>query len=205
MRTVVACVVGLTVLICTGSLLAQTPPAAEEGRGGEVGPVTDDPESVYSHGIFKEVYIDQDYKLYETRKYQGVVPGLKQKEGGGEESPARKNRKIEVTSLGMEQLELFTRIFLVVDSASTPWVYDNFAETDANPGAPYQIIMELAGAVVPRRTDRLPIITSAFNTPVAKFQAVPAERGVKLIITLKRKARYLPGQDDSVLFVDVER
>jgi hypothetical protein len=205
-QTALRLIMGIAI-ICTSTniTLAQDIPAdggegpinaQQEGEGG-------DPYNVYNKGLFKEVYIDQDYKLFEVRKYQGVVPGRDKEELTGE--PSSKRQKITIRSPGMEQQELFTRIFLVADGFATPWVYDNFAEVDANPGTPYQIIMELAGAKVPRRVDRLPIITRAFNTPVMQFQVVYFDSGAKLIITLKRKARYLPGQDGNVLYVDVER
>ena len=105
----------------------------------------------------------------------------------------------------MEQKELFSRVFAVTDGPVTPWVYDNFATADANPGTPYRIVMEIAGGRIPKRTDRLPLDARAFSSPVLTIQGVQFDGGTRVVVTLKRKARYLPAQTGRTLYVDIER
>ncbi len=165
-----------------------------------------DPYSVYSKGQLQETYIDEDYKLYEVRPYQGVVPGHPERgEPLDGELPPTSAEKITVERVGLEQKELFSRVFVVADAVVTPWVYDNFATADANPGTPYRIVMEVAGGKIPKRTDRLPLDARAFNTPILTIQGVHFKGGTRVIITLKRKARYLPAQSGRTLYVDIER
>ena len=165
-----------------------------------------DPYSVYSKGQLQETYIDEDYKLYEVRPYKGVVPGHPERGEplDGELLPTSAE-KITVERVGLEQKELFSRVFAVADAVVTPWVYDNFATADANPGTPYRIVMEVAGGKIPKRTDRLPLDARAFNTPILTIQGVHFKGGARVIITLKRKARYLPAQPGRTLYVDIER
>ncbi len=172
-----------------------------ETPGGEV-----DPYSVYSKGQLQETYIDEDYRLYEVRPYKGVVPGHPERGEpvDGELLPTNAE-KITVERLGLEQKELFSRVFAVADAVVTPWVYDNFATADANPGTPYRIVMEVAGGKIPTRVDRLPLDARAFNTPILTIQGVHFKGGARVIITLKRKARYLPAQSGRTLYVDIER
>ncbi|MFH1531415.1 MAG: hypothetical protein ABIK09_11870 [Pseudomonadota bacterium] len=181
-------------------------PVPGEDTPVETSSIEVDPYSVYSKGQIQETYIDEDFKLYEVRPYQGVVPGHPERGevAGGEALPAR-GEKITLERIGLEQKELFSRVFAVADGAVTPWVYDNFATADANPGTPYHIVMEITGGKIPKRTDRLPLDARAFNTPILTIQGVPFKGGVRVIIILKRKARYLPAQVGRTLYVDIER
>jgi hypothetical protein len=163
-----------------------------------------DPYSVYSRGQIQEIFIDEDYRLYDLRPYKGLVPGDPDREAG-ETASAGTPEKVVVRRVGLEQMELFSRVFAAVDAAVTPWVYDNFATADANPGTPYQIIMEIAGGRIPKRTDRLPLDARAFNTPILEIQGIEFKGGVRVVVTLKRKARYLPAQAGNTLYVDIER
>lgn len=176
-------------------------PMPGETPGGEV-----DPYSVYSKGQVEETYIDEDYKIYKVRPYKGIVPGHPERgePTDGEVTPAT-TEKVTIERVGLEQKELFSRVFAVTDGLVTPWIYDNFATADANPGTPYRIIMEVAGGKIPSRNDRRPLDARAFNTPILTIQGVPSEGGVRVIITLKRKARYLPAQSGRTLYVDIER
>jgi len=172
-----------------------------EPSDGEV-----DPYSVYSKGQIQETYIDEDYKLYDVRPYKGVVPGHPERGEpmDGEVLPTS-SEKITLERIGLEQKELFSRVFAVADAVVTPWVYDNFATADANPGTPYHIIMEIAGGTIPKRNDRLPLDARAFNTPILTIQGVPFKGGARVIVTLKRKAPYLPAQSGRTLYIDIER
>jgi len=164
-------------------------------------PVPADPQSIYSSGAFQEVVIDEDEKLYDVRPYGGVVPGRIEPEEPG--VPPKGNLHIE--RVGFEQRELFSRVFIVLDRATTPWVYDNFVQCQANPAVPCQIFAEFASAQVSTKNDRRPLVTKAFNTPVALVESAKTKEGIRIIVTLKREARYLPVQADKVLYIDVER
>lgn len=193
----------------TPALAQEDPPVApvpdeDPGEGTFVGDV--DPYSVYSKGQLQETYIDEDYKLYDLRPYQGLVPGRPERgESPDRGSPSGGSEKVIVERIGLEQKELFSRVFAVADTPVTPWVYDNYATADANPGTPYRIVMEIAGGKIPKRTDRLPLDARAFNTPVLTIQGVHFQGGTRVVITLKRKARYLPAQAGRTLYVDIER
>jgi hypothetical protein len=164
-------------------------------------PIPADPQSIYSSGAFQEVVVDEDEKLYDLRPYGGVVPGRLEPEEPG--IPPKGNPQID--RVGFEQRELFSRVFVVVDRATTPWVYDNFVQCQANPAVPCQIFAEFASARMSTKNDRRPLVTRAFNTPVALVESVKTKEGIRIVITLKREARYLPVQADKVLYIDVER
>jgi hypothetical protein len=65
--------------------------------------------------------------------------------------------------------------------------------------------MEIPGADIPNNNDRFPLVTSAFNTPVMQVDNEVTKGSVKVVISLKRKAGYLPIQSDGVVYIDVER
>ena len=199
------------------SFLVASGAAAQEGPGvaspGEPDPeatgasdTIDDPYSVYSKGQIEETYIDEDYRLYDLRPYQGLVPGHPER-GEPEDGvvPSGTGDDIVIQRIGLEQKELFSRVFAAVDVAVTPWVYDNYATADANPGTPYRIVLEVAGGKIPKRNDRRRLDARAFNSPILEIQGVPFKGGARVIITLKRKARYLPAQSGRTLYVDIER
>ncbi len=160
-----------------------------------------DPESVYAGGAFEEVVIDERNRLFEERPYSGIVPGRDEPEPG--DGPATGPLRVE--RVGFEQRELFSRVFVLSDRPTTPWVYDNFVQAQASESVPFQIFVELPDAQVATRNDRRPLMTRAFNTPVAVIETRPTENGVRVVITLKREARYLPVQAGKVLYIDVER
>ncbi len=179
-------------------------PDPEEAAGASDS--VEDPFSVYSKGQIQEIYIDEDYRLYDLRPYQGLVPGHPER-GEPEDGvvPSGTGDVVVIRRIGLEQKELFSRVFAAVDVAITPWVYDNYATADANPGTPYRIILEIVGGKIPKRNDRRPLDARAFNSPILDIQGVLFEGGARVIITLKRKARYLPAQSGQTLYVDIER
>ena len=192
-------------LVGLGPARAQEVPPEDPTPGETLGNEVD-PYSVYSRGQVQETYIDEDYKLYEVRPYKGVVPGHPERGEPVDGEVALANTdKVTIERVGLEQKEMFSRVFAVTDGLVTPWIYDNFATADANPGTPYRIIMEVAGGKIPTRNDRRPLDARAFNTPILTIQGVPSEGGAQVIITLKRKARYLPAQSGRTLYVDIER
>ena len=165
-----------------------------------------DPHNVYSTGLFQEVYIDEDFKLYKVRTYQGVVPGRDaDNEAGTATVQEPRGKKTRVKRLGFEQRELFSRVFVLADRPISPWIYDNFVQAHANPDVPYQIFVEVSTADIPKFNDRRPLITRSFNTPIRTIQGTLMKEGVRVVITLKREARYLPVQVGNVLYIDVER
>lgn len=177
--------------------------------GSKTGPVrvtgSRDPYSVYSTGLFQEVYIDDNLNLYKTRQYGGIVPALEEKKGTNMAAPAEAGEKLMIHRIGFEQRELFSRLFVLGNGLLSPWIYDNFAQAQGNPEVSYQIIVELPGAKIPKYNDRRPLITRAFNSPIDSIEGQPFKGGVRVIITLKREARYLPVQVGRLLYIDVER
>jgi len=210
MKYLIRLLVMTSLLSAGASVPAQEIPPVEPGSDEEAHgePTGDkvDPYSVYSKGQLQETFIDEDYKLYEVRPYKGVVPGHPERgEPADGEVPPPRSERITVERLGLEQKELFSRVFAIADAAVTPWVYDNFATADANPGTPYQVVMEIAGGKIPTRVDRLPLDARAFNSPILTIQGIHFKGGVRVVITLKRKARYLPAQSGRTLYIDIER
>ncbi len=190
--------------IPTAALAQSDPKSGEDSEEQKV----KDPYSVYSTGLFQEVFIDEEFDIYDTRRYQGVVPGRDEAEGippQPVDTTAQPKGKTIVDRVGFEQRELFSRVFIVADRAISPWVYDNFVQAQSNPDVPYEVYIELANAQVPKKNDRRPLLTQAFNTPIMSIQAKPIKGGVRVVITLKREARYLPVQVGKVLYIDVER
>jgi len=172
-------------------------PQADPANGG-------DPYNVYSTGAFQEVYIDEDFKLFKVRTYQGAVPGR------DEETPlgapvAPPAGKITIDRIGFEQRELFSRVFVLADRPVTPWVYDNFVQAQSDPAIAPQIYVEVAKASVPKTNDRRPLVTRSFNTPVMQVEINQVKNLVRIVITLKRESRYLPVQVGKTIYVDVER
>ena len=164
-----------------------------------------DPYNVYGTGLFQEVYIDEDFSLYKVRTYQGLVPGRNAEEEVALDEPEAEGGKTIVERVGFEQRELFSRVFILADRTILPWVYDNFVQAQADPTIPQQVYVELARAKMATFNDMRPLVTRNFNTPIMQIEAVETKDGVRVILTLKREARYLPVQIGKVLYVDVER
>jgi hypothetical protein len=201
MRFVQSMLVSLMVL---GALpvVAQEDPANSENV---VEPQSGDPYNVYGTGLFQEVYIDEDFNLYKVRTYSGVVPGRETENEVALEEPEAQGGKTVVERVGFEQRELFSRVFILADRAISPWVYDNFVQAQADPSIPYQVYVELARAKMATFNDMRPLVTRNFNTPIMQIEAHETKDGVRVVLTLKREARYLPVQIGKVLYVDVER
>ncbi len=176
--------------------------------GSKTGPVRvtgRDPYSIYTTGLFQEVYIDDNLNLYRTRQYGGIVPAIEEKRGTNMSAPAEAGEKLMIHRIGFEQRELFSRLFVLGNGLLSPWIYDNFAQAQGNPEVSYQITVELPGAKIPKYNDRRPLVTRAFNSPIDSIEGQPFKGGVRVIITLKREARYLPVQVGRLLYIDVER
>lgn len=189
---------------------AKKAPAAQSAKpGSKTGPVRvtggRDPYSIYSTGLFQEVYIDDNLNLFKTRQYGGIVPALEEKRGNTISTPAQGGEPLMIHRIGFEQRELFSRLFVLGNGLLSPWIYDNFAQAQGNPEVSYQIVVELPGAKIPKYNDRRPLVTRAFNSPIDSIEGQPFKGGVRVIITLKREARYLPVQVGRLLYIDVER
>lgn len=184
------------------SVAAQEEPATSPAT---VQPQDGDPYNVYGTGLFQEVYIDEDFSLYKVRTYQGLVPGRNAENEVALDEPEAEGGKTIVERVGFEQRELFSRVFILADRAISPWVYDNFVQAQADPSIPHQVYVELARAKMATFNDMRPLVTRNFNTPIMQIEAVETKDGVRVILTLKREARYLPVQIGKVLYVDVER
>lgn len=204
MRLSVLCTIACIAIAvpCVAFAQADTP----AGQESAARPDPADPYNVYSTGLFQEVYIDEDFKLYKIRTYQGIVPDRdKLDEDGAAKVAVRRGKKTRILRIGFEQRELFSRVFVLADRAISPWIYDNFVQAHSDPSIPFQIFVELTNANVPKSNDRRPLITRSFNTPVNKVESVAIKGGVRVVLTLKRESRYLPVQVGKILYVDVER
>jgi hypothetical protein len=187
-----------------------SPPKDTKGdKPAATGQTNPDPHNVYSTGAIQEVFIDEDFKLYKLRLYQGIVPGKPIPEltdpAVSMEDKAPPTGPTMVERVGFEQRELFSRVFLLADRQISPWVYDNFVQAQADNKIPFRIYVEIAHAKVKRPNDLLPLITRNFNTPIDLVEASETKEGVRMTITLKRDARYLPVQVSNVIYIDVER
>jgi hypothetical protein len=186
--------------------LAQGEPATDPDQPGKLTVQSKDPYNVYASGLFQEVFIDEDFKIYKVRNYQGVVPG-REDEGFVPDEPMAEapKGKTRIERIGFEQRELFSRIFVVADRVISPWVYDNFVQAQADPSIPFQVYVELSQAKIPKTNDQRPLVTRNFNTPVMSIHGEETEETVRVVINLKREARYLPVQIGKILYIDVER
>ena len=194
----------LAIIMAVPAVLhAQEDPDPGAESGGSIQDV--DPYNVYSSGLFQEVYIDEDFKLYKVRIYQGTVPGRDAEENVEQPLAESPRGKPKIDRLGFEQRELFSRVFVLADRPMSPWVYDNFVQAQADPHIPYQVFVELAGARIPTTNDKRPLVTRAFNTPISTIVGTETKDGVRVVLTLKREARYLPVQVGNVIYIDVER
>lgn len=197
----------LALMLSWGSIcLAQGDPTADPDQAGKLTVQSNDPYNVYAPGHFEEVFIDEDFKIYKIRNYQGMVPG-REEEGFVPDEPAAEapKGKTRIERIGFEQRELFSRIFVVADRIISPWVYDNFVQAQADPSIPFQVYVELSKAKIPKTNDRRPLVTRNFNTPVMSIHGEETDEAVRVIINLKREARYLPVQVGKILYIDVER
>jgi hypothetical protein len=196
------------ILLVVMSLGVVSPTVAQETPEEPTGQVIlsgEDPYNVYGTGLFQEVYIDEDFRLYKVRTYQGVVPGRDSDREIALDEPEAQSGKTVVERVGFEQRELFSRVFILADRSISPWVYDNFVQAQADPSIPYQVYVELARASMATYNDMRPLITRSFNTPIMQVEANQTKEGIRVVLTLKREARYLPVQVGKVLYVDVER
>ena len=193
-------------LTLSATAAAQGDPATGDDPNTGLTVKTNDPYNVYASGLFQEVFIDEDFKIYKVRNYQGIVPG-REEEGVVPDEPAVEAPKgrTKVERIGFEQRELFSRVFVVADRIISPWVYDNFVQAQAAPSIPFQVYVELSKARIPKFNDRRPLQTRNFNTPVMSIEGVETDETVRVIINLKREARYLPVQVGKILYIDVER
>lgn len=185
--------------------LCQETPGPEAGAAGQE---MVQPYSVYSSGLFEEVYIDEEGELYKTRPYQGVVPSRdadRVTEAAAVTEPPEGSRKTRIAWIGFEQRELFSRVFILADQVISPWVYDNFVQAQGDAKISPKIFVELNHASIPLKNNRRPLVTRSFNTPIAVIEAKETKDGVKLEITLKKEARYLPVQGGKIFYVDVEK
>lgn len=194
----------LLVILPAQSALAQEEPKEPADKTQVQPGKTGDPYNVYSTGAFQEVYIDEDFKLFKIRTYQGAVPGRDEENPLGAPVEPPKG-KIVIDRVGFEQRELFSRIFVLADRPVTPWVYDNFVQAQSDPAIPPQIYVEVAKASVPKTNDRRPLVTRSFNTPVMQIETTQVKDLIRIVITLKREARYLPVQVGKTIYIDVER
>jgi hypothetical protein len=201
MRFVQSMIVSLMVLAALPVGAQEDPAASENG----VVPQSGDPYNVYGTGLFQEVYIDEDFNLYKIRSYSGIVPGRETENEVALEEPEAVGGSTTVERVGFEQRELFSRVFILADRAISPWVYDNFVQAQADPTIPHQVYVELARAKMATFNDMRPLVTRNFNTPIMQIEAHETKDGVRVVLTLKREARYLPVQIGKVLYVDVER
>jgi hypothetical protein len=194
----------LLFLFVSSPVLGQ-PTAVDEDEEQQVQTTNGDPYNIYGTGMFQEVYIDEDFNLFKIRTYQGLVPGRTPEEGEEPILDENTSGSTKIKRIGFEQRELFSRIFILADRAISPWVYDNFVQAAADPSIPFQIYVELAKSKIPKVNDKRPLVTRNFNTPVMSVEGTENKDGVRVIITLKREARYLPVQVGKVLYLDVER
>ena len=167
--------------------------------------INTDPHNIYASGLYEEVIIDANLRIYKVRKYKGIVPSRDENLLKVNHAESGRHSKVEIVRIGFEQRDLFSRVFVLADAEISPWVYDNFVQASSEPGTPYQIFVEIANAKIPRKNDKRPLLTKNFNTPVLSIKGTRMKDGVRVVITLKREARYLPVQMGKVIYVDVEK
>jgi len=139
-------------------------------------------------------FVDDEGKLYHERRYQGIIPSIR--DFLGTKRPSKKTKRTHITWIGFQQKELYSRIFVQTNRPS----HFTLSKPD-----PLTIVISFDNARIPRMNERRNLVTHAFQTRVREIR--PRMRGKKseLVIHLSEPAGYLYKQNGPYVFIDIER
>jgi len=139
-------------------------------------------------------FVDDEGKLYQQRRYQGIIPSIR--DYLGTTPPSKKTKRAHITWVGFQQKELYSRIFVQTNRPS----HFTLSKPD-----PLTIVVSFDNTRIPRMNERRDLVTHAFQTRVREIR--PRNRGKKseLVIHLSEPAGYLYKQNGSYVFIDIER
>ena len=144
-----------------------------------------------------ETVVDDGGDIYRKRRYQGVIPHLRDRLRDKRTSKVHKRGKMEITWVGFQQMALSSRVFVQTDRMPTYTIF----KPD-----PLHIVVEFPTARFRTRQERRVVHTHEFNTRVDRIEAKRTRgHGVHVIITLKEPTGYLYKQEGDYVFIDVER
>ncbi len=174
-----------------------TPLAAEDLRlGAFVAPPRSYPFPLLGDDRAREVFVDKAGELYKQRKYSGLVPDWRRRQG------RFRRGRCQVTSqdlnwVGFQNHASSSRIFVQVAREACGYVY--------RPDDKH-IVIDLPAVQIPNSNLKRDILTGAFPTPVDLIHVEEiAGRGTRITIVLKNNRRYLSSHLGRFVFVDIAR
>mgnify|MGYP006928156380 FL=1 len=143
----------------------------------------------------REVFVDKAGRLYEERKYSGVIPDWRHR--NTLHRGRCRVREQTLTWVGFQNTFSSSRIFIQVDGEACGYVY--------RPDEKH-IVIDLPAVRIENPNLKRDILTGAFPTPVALVHIeTMGTRGTRVTIALKEPQRYLSAHLGRYVFVDVAR
>lgn len=142
-----------------------------------------------------EVIVDRDGKIYEDRKYQGIIPGIRN--AFDDRRQQRRASKHYVTWVGFQPMAAVSRVFWQLTHAGPRFEVNKVDATTLEVVFP--------GARMPRLNAFRALETQFYGGPVASIDGKRVRGGVKFLIKLKEPANYLYRFEAPFLYVDFER
>lgn len=140
------------------------------------------------------MFVDDEGLLYRQRYYQGIIPSIR--DYMGTKPPKKDTKHTNITWIGFQQKELYSRIFIQTNRPS------HFTLSKPNATT---IIVSFDNTRIPRSNERRPLITGAFQTRVLDIRPHVRRGRAEIEIRLMADAGYLYKQNGSYVFIDIER
>jgi hypothetical protein len=143
----------------------------------------------------REIYVDREGKLYQERKYSGMVPEWGQ--GGGLRRGRCQVQPQVLQWVGFQNNYDSSRIFIAVEGQACGYVY---RPDDRH------IVIDLPAVRIDNPNLKRDILTGAFPTPIELVHTEELDgRGTRITIALREPRRYLSAHVGRYVFVDVAR
>ncbi len=174
-----------------------TPLAAEDLRlGAFVAPPRSFPFPLLGNDRAREVYVDKAGELYKQRKYSGLIPNWRRRQGRFQRGRCQVSSQ-NLNWVGFQNHAGSSRIFVQVTREACGYVY--------RPDDKH-IVIDLPAVAIPNSNLKRDILTGAFPTPVDLIHVEEVVgRGTRITIALKRNRRYLSSHLGRYVFVDIAR
>ena len=151
-------------------------------------------EFVNEFGVV-EIIVDQKRKLYRDRKYQGIIPGIRNTHSARLDLKRRK--KNYITWVGFQPMAAISRLFFKLSSPE-PTFHVN--RIDA-----YTVEILFPKGKISSQNMIRPLITRNFGGPIDRVLGKRTKRGIRYLVKLKQPANYLFRIYGPFLYVDFER
>ena len=140
------------------------------------------------------LFVDDEGLLYRQRYYQGIIPSIR--DYLGTKPPKKDTKHTNITWIGFQQKELYSRIFIQTNRPS------HFTLSKPNATT---IIVSFDDTRIPRTNEARVLETRFFQTRVRYIRPRKRGRRVEIEIKLLADAGYLYKQNGSYVFIDIER